>query len=223
MAQRRPRTDKTRLMIDSAALSDSSMSSKSSQTDINASSTAKHDPDPFTAVCMVLGGLAAIAQIVHVAHSMWPKETSRVKAVTEFITELGNDLEDLIRDIERLQRFLRQYNTIDGQPVLDAASEFGSAPMILGSNGLSSYQRAVDSLASDVMKLNARTIGVIRFHPEFASQVGAEILLSFADILPRINQLRDLSIGDGLDTSLEILREIERIVNRLTPRDLAGN
>lgn len=204
-----------RLATASAALKTNNSNSAISQLDMS-TPDALHDPDPFTAVCMVIAGVAGIAQIVGTAHGMWPKRSSRLGELSQFVTELENDLEDLIRTIERLQRFLRNHNCLEGRPVLGAPNQFGAAPMALSDHDFNSYDGIVGKLINDVLKLNSRTIGVIRFHPEFASHLGADILQSFSDIIPRINRLRDASIGDALDLSLEILREIDRIVRRLT-------
>lgn len=217
MAPRRRVRDTVRPKRATAQLSKSSISKAISQPDIGNSPWAeKRDPDPFTAICMVIAGVAGIAQIIHTAHDLWPSRKTSLKQLSEFATELENDIEDVIRDIERLHRVLRKHDSVDGQPVLLKPNRFGAAPMALDTHDFDEYERKVGDLASDVRKLNHRVIGAIRFHPEFARDVGAGILESLSDISDRINRLRDVPIGEAMELSVEMLRECGRIVQRLT-------
>lgn len=173
------------------------------------------DPDPFTLVTGTILALAGVAQIVSVAHQMWPARKGLSVSAKTFVGMLKDELHSTIRLVEKIERHLRELHSINEQPVLEAPVEFGSAPVALPADTFGEHERLIQELTYRIAGMNKATLSIIKYDGDFATRLGTDILSSFHDINERINRLRDGTNGEAIYGALFILREIERILMRI--------
>ncbi|MEP9368643.1 hypothetical protein [Xanthobacter sp. VNH20] len=208
MAERRSARNK--LTNDSAALNATNPSTTASLQVIG------EDPDLFVITTGAIAALAAVAQIVGVAHQIFAGHTFRApEGARNFAHSLEDEIHNFIRELEDLERFLRDKTTSSGDSALEAPNEFGAAKMLLMKRDFDTLRSKVDTISHKIHFINGATTSIIAFDSEFSAQIGAEILRSLGDINGRINNLRTKSFGDAYSEIISMLREIERVLIRL--------
>ncbi|MHC5307507.1 hypothetical protein [Bartonella sp. LJL80] len=176
----------------------------------------KFDPDPWTVISTVASVVASVAALDPIATKYidrFKKDTSGIR--DSLLDRLTDDLIQVQRDTEKLIRFLSR--EIGEQKTMESPFFIGETAIFLDQKQFMRFSDLATTITADLDRIQNATFGICQYEAKLLKEFGHELKTQIPNLSHRVMQYyrRDMTIGEVLEDALWVLKEINRIMQRL--------